>query len=253
MGTSFLQAFSERLRPRLAGCLRLVGGLARGVLKVCLALCALALVSLLYYFWPAVTVRWAQWQEGRRLEKIEPAQLEKGAKRLQAEITALREERAKLQQAAVERQPAGPYIVIDTNTNTYLMREGDKVLREGICSTGSGKRLTWVKGRKTWVFDTPKGRHKVRVKKDNFPIWTRPDWDYVEQGEKVPSPSDTSRFVEGMLGEYALDFGDGYMIHGTPFKRFLGMKVSHGCVRLDDPDIEYLYNLSQKGTEVYIY
>jgi len=43
------------------------------------------------------------------------------------------------------------------------------------------------------------------------------------------------------------------MLHGTLYKRTLGEYVSHGCVRLDDPDIEFLYNNSQKGTEVYIF
>ena len=40
------------------------------------------------------------------------------------------------------------------------------------------------------------------------------------------------------LGDYALALGDGYLIHGTIYKRFLGMPVTHGCVRLNDEDLE---------------
>ncbi len=252
MSTSLHKVFSGR-RPSPAAVLRLLSGLCRSVFRVGLTLVALALLPVAYYFLPAVPAAWARVQEDRRLDQLEPAQLQKETRRLRAETARLKEENAKLQQVRAERLPKAPYIVIDTNTNTFLVREGENILRQGVCSTGSGKRLTWVKGRRTWIFNTPKGRHQVRLKKDNFPLWTRPDWDYIEQGKKVPSPSDTSRFVEGMLGEYAVDFGNAYMIHGTPYKRLLGMNVSHGCVRLDDEDIEYVYNMSQKGTEIYIY
>ncbi len=233
--------------------LRLAKTLSGVLLKAGLALCGLTMLPVLYYFWPAVTVSWAQVREERQVGQLDRVQLDKETKKLRADIARLKEERAQLQEALAQRQPTAPYIVVDTNTNSFLMRETDTVLREGICSTGSGKKVVWVRGRKTWVFNTPKGKHQIRLKKDNYPIWTRPDWDYVENGEKVPAGNDTSRVVEGMLGQYALDIGDAYMLHGTPFRRTLGTYASHGCVRLDDPDIEYLYNNSQKGTEVYIY
>lgn len=233
--------------------LRLAKTLGGVVLKAGLALCGLTLLPVLYYFWPAVTVSWAQVREERQADQLDRAQLDRETKKLRADIARLKEETGQLQEALAQRQPTAPYIVVDTNTNSFLMREPDTVLREGICSTGSGKKVVWVRGRKTWVFNTPKGKHQVRLKKDNYPIWTRPDWDYVEQGEKVPAGNDTSRVVEGMLGQYALDIGDSYMLHGTPYIRTLGTYASHGCVRLGDADIEYLYNNSPKGTEVYIY
>lgn len=233
--------------------LRLAKTLAGALLKTGLTLCGLTLLPVLYYFWPAVTVSWAQVREERQAGQLDKAQLDRETKKLRADIARLKEETAQLQEALAQRQPAAPYIVVDTNTNSFLMRETEAVLREGICSTGSGKKLVWVHGRRTWVFNTPRGKHQVRLKKDNYPIWTRPDWDYVENDEKVPSYNDPSRIVEGMLGQYALDIGDSYMLHGTPFTRTLGTYASHGCVRLDDPDIEFLYNNAQKGTEVYIY
>ena len=239
--------------PALAAVLRCIKSLGGGLLKIGLMLSALALLPVLYYFWPAVTVSWAQVREERPADQLDKTQLDKETKKLQAQIARLKEETAQLERAMAERLPQAPYIVVDTNTNTFLMRQTGEVLREGICSTGSGKKLVWVHGGKTWVFQTPKGRHQVIRKRDGFPQWKRPDWDFVENEEKIPSPNDPSRIVDGALGQYALDIGDSYMLHGTLYKRTLGMYVSHGCVRLDDPDIEYLYSNSQKGTEVYIY
>lgn len=233
--------------------LRLAKTFAGVLLKAGLTLCGLTLLPALYYFWPAVTVSWAQVREERQAGQLDKAQLDRETKKLRADIARLREETAQLQEALAQRQPTAPYIVVDTNTNSYLMRQPDEVLREGICSTGSGKKLVWVHGRRTWVFRTPKGKHQIISKRDNFPPWKKPDWAFVEEGEKVPAPNDPRRIEDGVLGEFALDIGDAYMLHGTPFRRTLGMYVSHGCVRLDAPDIEYLYANSQKGTEVYIY
>lgn len=253
MSTSLSQVFSRRLKlPSLAAGLRLFGRLCRGVFKIGLALTALALLPVAYYFFPAVPAAWARVQEDRQLDQLTPARLEKETRWLRAEIARLREENAQLQQTMAERQPKFPYIVVDTNTNTFLMREGESILREGVCSTGSARKLTTPDGRKTWVFNTPKGKHNVKFKQED-PVWKKPDWAYWEEGKKPPSANDPDRFEEGVMGNYALDIGDAYKLHGTLYKRFLGMYVSHGCVRLDDPDIEYLYTMSQKGTEVYIY
>ncbi len=252
MSTPFPRVFSSYRRlPSLVG-VRQLRELGRIISRVCLILCVLALLPVLYYFLPAVSMGWARAQEEWRLSRMEPVQLEKDAKLLQAEIVRLKKETAKLQKAMAKRLPRGPYIAIDTHTNTFLMREGDQVLREGICATGSGKRLTWVEGNRIWVFNTPKGKHKVRARQEG-PVWKKPDWAFVEEGERIPGPNAPERFEEGVMGEYALDFGRGYKIHGTPYKRTLGMYVSHGCVRLDDEDLEFVYNRSPIGTEIYIF
>jgi L,D-transpeptidase YbiS len=69
----------------------------------------------------------------------------------------------------------------------------------------------------------------------------------------IPPPGDPSRFESGTLGAYKLTLGDGYMIHGTIYKRFIGQSVTHGCVRLLDEDLEAVYNTLQIGSKVYIY
>lgn len=69
----------------------------------------------------------------------------------------------------------------------------------------------------------------------------------------VPPPGSKNRKVEGELGKYRLILGDGYLLHGTPYKDSIGMAATHGCIRLRDEDIEWLYDHVPVGTKVYIY
>jgi hypothetical protein len=69
----------------------------------------------------------------------------------------------------------------------------------------------------------------------------------------VPPMGTQNRKVEGELGKYRLILGDGFLLHGTPYKDSIGMAATHGCVRLRDEDIEWLYDHVPVGTKVYIY
>jgi hypothetical protein len=69
----------------------------------------------------------------------------------------------------------------------------------------------------------------------------------------VPPTGTKNRRVEGELGKYRLDLGEGYLLHGTPDKESIGLAATHGCVRLRDEDIEWLYTYVPVGTKVYIY
>lgn len=69
----------------------------------------------------------------------------------------------------------------------------------------------------------------------------------------VPPIGSDHRRVEGELGKYSLRLGDGYMLHGTPHQWSIGTAASHGCVRMRDDDIEWLYENVPQGTKVYIY
>jgi len=106
--------------------------------------------------------------------------------------------------------------------------------------------------KKKWEFKTPKGIFKIRERKTE-PVWKKPDWAFVEEGLPIPSPNHPSRFEYGTLGDYALSLGDGYMIHGTLYQRFLGMPVTHGCIRLGDDDLEAVFKAMPSGAKVYIY
>jgi lipoprotein-anchoring transpeptidase ErfK/SrfK len=143
------------------------------------------------------------------------------------------------------------YLVINTTDNLFYLYRNKKLIREGHCSTGSFKMLKTEEGR-SWIFKTPKGKFLIQGKTTN-PSWRRPDWAFVEEGLPIPSEDDASRYEYGVLGDYALALGDGYLIHGTIYKRFLGMPVTHGCVRLNDEDLKAIFNTLSIGSKVYIF
>lgn len=69
----------------------------------------------------------------------------------------------------------------------------------------------------------------------------------------IPPMGTDNRRVAGTLGKYKLNLGEGYMLHGTPDQNSIGLAATHGCVRLRDEDIEWLYENVPVGTKVYIY
>jgi hypothetical protein len=69
----------------------------------------------------------------------------------------------------------------------------------------------------------------------------------------MPPLGTKNRRIYGELGSYRLDMGDGYLIHGTPEESTVGNAVTHGCVRLKEDDITWLYANVPNGTSVYIY
>lgn len=69
----------------------------------------------------------------------------------------------------------------------------------------------------------------------------------------IPPLGSRNRHVEGELGRYRLDIGDGIYLHGTPHTATVGYAATHGCLRLRDEDIEWLYEHVPAGTRVFIY
>ena len=143
------------------------------------------------------------------------------------------------------------YIVVDQANNRLYLRRGEDLLHEAICSSGSGYVLREGEAGRTWVFDSPRGDFQVRTRIDK-PVWKKPDWAFVEAGEPVPQDP-SKRFEYGVLGEHALYFGNGFMIHGTLYERLLGRSVTHGCIRLGRDDLRRVYDASPVGTPIYIY
>ena len=162
-------------------------------------------------------------------------------------------ERQRLLAAVRTQEHSGLYIVIDTQTNRLQLRRGKDVVHEAVCATGSGRILKGKKRWHQWRFYTPKGRFSI-LRKEEDPLWIRPVWDFIENGEEIPIfAEDRRRFQRGVLGEYALYFAPDYMIHGTLFEVNLGKSITHGCVRLGAEDLRYLYEQVDVGCPVYIY
>jgi len=176
---------------------------------------------------------------------------EKDSAQLLKQINVTQQRIAGLQKKIENLWPYDPYLIINTTKNTFVLRTKRKILREGICSTGSYILLEAGDGQK-WIFKTPKGQMRILGKVID-PVWIKPDWAFIEESLPVPAINDPDRLEPGSLGDYALKLGDGYMIHGTLYQRFLGLPVTHGCIRLGDDDLKEVYRNMQIGSKVYIF
>lgn len=170
---------------------------------------------------------------------------------LEQEAAELEEQNRGLQLMLDEYDDHQIYIVVDTENNRLTVRRDDTVLRTVVVGTGSRQLVEEETGR-NWYFETPIGSFTVLGKERN-PVWFRPDWSFVEENMPVPPPNDPERVVRGVLGKYALLLGNGYKIHGTTFKDLLGTHFTHGCISMDDADLEAVYKAAKTGTKVYIY
>jgi lipoprotein-anchoring transpeptidase ErfK/SrfK len=166
-------------------------------------------------------------------------------------IASLKKEIGNLEKKIGKLTPGNAYLVVNTTENRFSLYKNRKLVREGICSTGSYVSLE-ADGDQKWVFKTPKGDFRVRTKITD-PVWRKPDWAFVEEGLPIPPANSPLRYERGVLGDYALAIGDGYLIHGTLYQRFLGLPVTHGCIRLGDQDLKVVFETLPIGAKVYIY
>jgi L,D-transpeptidase YbiS len=147
--------------------------------------------------------------------------------------------------------PEGTYAVVDTAGNTLTLRQGDRVLRTAVVSAGSGSVLRDPAGQRHWVFETPSGVRSVQSK-IKHPVWVKPDWAFIEEGESAPVRYN-DRLDPGAMGEYAIGLGNGYFIHGTLYTRLLGRNVTHGCVRVGDQDLKTIFQALSMGARVILF
>jgi L,D-transpeptidase ErfK/SrfK len=106
-------------------------------------------------------------------------------------------------------------------------------------------------GRQEWL--TPHGVTRV-VAKSKDPAWYPPESireEHAERGD--PLPRIVPPGPDNPLGNYALRLGiPGYLIHGTNKPFGLGMRVTHGCIRMYPADIERIFYEVKVGTPVRI-
>ncbi|HEY3515741.1 MAG TPA: L,D-transpeptidase family protein [Gammaproteobacteria bacterium] len=100
---------------------------------------------------------------------------------------------------------------------------------------------------------TPFGEAKV-TQKVKDPIWYVPASirkEHADRGD--PLPSVVKPGPDNPLGAYALTLSlPSYLIHGTNKPAGVGMRSSHGCIRLYPEDIEALFSRVPRGTAVRI-
>lgn len=106
-------------------------------------------------------------------------------------------------------------------------------------------------GRQQWT--TPKGLATI-VAKVKDPSWYPPESirkEHAAEGDVLPKVVPAG--PDNPLGQHALRLSiNGYLIHGTNKPYGIGMRVTHGCIRMYPKDVERMFGLVKVGTPVHI-
>ena len=106
-------------------------------------------------------------------------------------------------------------------------------------------------GRGDWR--TPVAKTKI-IEKIVNPTWYPPA--SVRREHELlgdPLPSSVPPGADNPLGKYALQLDlPGYFIHGTNRPYAIGMRATHGCIRMRPADVEYFFGNVARGTPVTI-
>jgi L,D-transpeptidase ErfK/SrfK len=104
-------------------------------------------------------------------------------------------------------------------------------------------------GRVGWK--TPEGTTKI-ISRTKDPVWVVPKSvrdEHAEDGEKLPAIVPAG--PDNPLGQYMFRLSwPSYLIHGTNKPYGVGMRSSHGCMRLYPEDIAVFFDLIPIGTKV---
>ncbi len=134
-----------------------------------------------------------------------------------------------------------------------------EVERKGIVINLSELRLFYFPGNQTVLtfpigvgkegWSTPLGQTKVTLKRKD-PTWIPPP---SIRAENPDLPAFIPPGPDNPMGAYALNIGlSGIAIHGTNKKYGIGLRSSHGCIRMYPEDIELLFKQVTVGTRVTI-
>jgi lipoprotein-anchoring transpeptidase ErfK/SrfK len=131
--------------------------------------------------------------------------------------------------------PVAPFVLqVDKSARTLDLTMNGKLFKR--YSVGLG-----VNGK------TPVGKFQTVVHQTN-PDWTQPGGGIIKFGDP-----------RNILGTRWMSIQDatrpdikGFGIHGTPLRDSIGSETSNGCVRMLNEDVEELYLLIPRGTEVVI-
>ncbi len=118
----------------------------------------------------------------------------------------------------------------------YYHDDGVEIFPIGIGQLGKGTPIAWVT--------------KVERKKEN-PTWTPTAAmraEYAAEGEILPAVVPAG--PDNPMGLFAMYVGKLFAIHGTNADFGIGLRVSHGCVRLRNEDNEHLFSMVPVGTRV---
>lgn len=118
-------------------------------------------------------------------------------------------------------------ILVDDSQKTLILKANERIIKTYTVSTGKDNL-------------TPRGNFTI-VTKLIDPVW------YKAGAIVLPDSPDN------ILGSRWMGISvEGYGIHGTTDPGTLGSGITQGCIRMADTDIEELYAILPRGTEVII-
>ncbi|MGH3003551.1 MAG: L,D-transpeptidase family protein [Gaiellaceae bacterium] len=137
--------------------------------------------------------------------------------------------------AAVTATSFGAVIVINRSTNRLMLYDAGKLDRTFSVATGQS------------VYPTPQGTFHIIVKWKN-PWWYPPVNDSWAKGLQPVPPGPSNPLGTRWMGISSPGVG----IHGTDEPSSIGYSASHGCIRMQVPDAEWLFDHVNVGTTVFI-
>ena len=128
----------------------------------------------------------------------------------------------------------GPVIVITRGVNTLKLYDGRRLVRTFNVATGQT------------AYPTPGGVWRI-VDKQRNPWWRPPTSAWARGLQPIP-PGPGNPLGTRWMGLNASGVG----IHGTNAPASIGYSLSHGCIRMQVPEAEWLFQHVQLGTPVVI-
>jgi lipoprotein-anchoring transpeptidase ErfK/SrfK len=165
------------------------------------------------------------------------------AKRLSAKIIAALQSNSRLL-VRVRTKPVAPTTTVDSFAETIVINRA--LNRLALYDTGKLTRTFKVATGQS-IYPTPKGVWHIVVKWKN-PTWYPPVQDSWARGLKPVPPGPGNPLGTRWMGLDAPGVG----IHGTDEPASIGYSASHGCIRMQVPDSEWLFDHVDVGTTVYI-
>jgi lipoprotein-anchoring transpeptidase ErfK/SrfK len=142
---------------------------------------------------------------------------------------------APLKKLTAASAKAEPVIVIHRGSNRLYLYKGVRLVRIFPVATGQA------------AWPTPLGHFQIVVKQKN-PWWFPPTQDSWAAGAQPVPPGPDNPLGTRWMGLSAPGVG----IHGTDEPWSIGHSESHGCIRMQVPSAEWLFNRVQIGTPVFI-
>ena len=136
---------------------------------------------------------------------------------------------------APDVKPRMAIVVIHRGANRLVLFHGEHYVRALPVATGQP------------IYPTPLGNFEIIVKQKN-PWWYPPTQDAWAKGLKPVPPGPGNPLGTRWMGLSTPGVG----IHGTSEPWSIGHSESHGCIRMQVPDAEWLYPHVRVGTPVFI-